>query len=69
LDVLVKQNPDFSRLKEDPLGMDEETQTVNFSYLECREEDGVPDFVVEKIGLWFGKKVKIEGSLCGGTMK
>ncbi|EST11294.1 hypothetical protein P343_13065 [Sporolactobacillus laevolacticus DSM 442] len=30
--------------------MDEETQMANFSYLECRKEDEVPDFVIEAFG-------------------
>lgn len=66
-----KENLDLSWLEEDPLGLEEEIQTIRFKCLDCGKEDEVPDFVVDEFGygLEKGEEVEIECPFCGGTMK
>ncbi|MEK5036783.1 hypothetical protein [Sporosarcina sp. FSL K6-3457] len=57
--------------EDDPFGLNEEMETVLFECVDCREEDDVPDFVVQdfQVELKKDEEVEMECPFCGGTMR
>jgi len=70
-----KQMEDLSKellefLEDDPFGLQEKIDLVNFRCRDCEKTDEVPDFVVHEFSLdkTENEEVTIECPYCGGTM-
>lgn len=57
--------------EEDPFGFDEEMKTILFICIDCREEDDVPEFVVQEFQVDKKQNEEVETVCpkCGGTMR